>query len=67
MKDRRASLDEFLKMTGKEILNHSGTISHQQAIDKAKEEYKNIKSLQKMNYQKWNWISLNLLKQLKKY
>jgi hypothetical protein len=28
-----------LKITGKEILTHSGTVSHQQAIEKAKAEY----------------------------
>jgi len=33
-------LDNFLKMTGKEILNHSGEIGHQKAIEKAHEEYK---------------------------
>ncbi|MBP9889137.1 MAG: virulence RhuM family protein, partial [Leptospiraceae bacterium] len=31
MKDWIARLDDFLKMTGKEILNHAGTISHEQA------------------------------------
>jgi hypothetical protein len=39
MKDWIQRLDDFLKMTGKEILQHPGAISHQQAIDKAKEEY----------------------------
>lgn len=32
-------LDEFIKITGHEILTHSGAISHQQAIDKANQEY----------------------------
>jgi hypothetical protein len=39
MQDWLARLDNFLKMTGKEILTHSGTISHNQAIEKAKTEY----------------------------
>ena len=39
MKDWIQRLDDFLKMTGKEILQHPGAIRHQQAIDKAKEEY----------------------------
>ncbi len=43
MKDWVARLDDFLKMTGKEILNHSGTISHNQAIEKAKTEYNKYK------------------------
>lgn len=44
MKDWVARLDDFLKMTGKEILTHSGTISHQQAIEKASEEYDKFKN-----------------------
>lgn len=43
MKDWVARLDNFLKMTGKEILNHSGSISHNQAIEKAKIEYDKYK------------------------
>ena len=43
MQDWVARLDDFLKMTGKEILNHSGTISHNQAIEKAKIEYDKYK------------------------
>jgi hypothetical protein len=32
-------LDEFINITGNEILQHSGIISHQKAIDKAAAEY----------------------------
>jgi len=39
MKDWIKQLDVFLKMTGKEILNHSGKISHQKALEKAHSEY----------------------------
>lgn len=39
MKDWCERLDDFLKMTGKDILNHAGKISHDSAIKKAKEEY----------------------------
>ena len=39
MKDWIERLDEFLKMTGREILDHAGTVSHQQALDNAREEY----------------------------
>ncbi|SHG19689.1 Uncharacterized conserved protein [Flavobacterium fluvii] len=45
MKDWLARLDDFLKMTGKEILNHSGTISHNLAIEKAKTEYDKYKEI----------------------
>ena len=39
MRDLIARLDDFLKMTGKDILNHAGKISHDSAIKKANEEY----------------------------
>jgi hypothetical protein len=39
MKNWIEKLDEFIKISGNEILQHSGTISHQQAIDKAHNEY----------------------------
>lgn len=40
-------LDDFLKMTGSEILAHAGTISHKQAIDKAATEYAKYRELHK--------------------
>ena len=39
MRDWLEKLDNFLKMTGKEILTHAGKISHKMAIDKAEREY----------------------------
>ncbi len=39
MADWTKQLDAFLKMTNKNILQHSGTISHQKAIEKAHGEY----------------------------
>lgn len=39
MADWMKQLDAFLKMTNKEILQHSGNISHQKAIEKAHSEY----------------------------
>jgi len=39
MKDWVERLNDFLRMTGREILTHAGTVSHQQALDKAREEY----------------------------
>ncbi len=32
-------LDDFLKMTGREILSHAGTVSHSDALAKAQEQY----------------------------
>ena len=39
MTDWIKQLDSFLTMTGKEILNHTGEISHEKAIEKAHKEY----------------------------
>jgi hypothetical protein len=39
MADWIKQLDNFLKLTNKNILSHSGTISHQKAIEKAHGEY----------------------------
>ncbi|TAH04469.1 MAG: cell filamentation protein Fic [Sphingobacteriales bacterium] len=36
-------LDEFINITGNDILKHSGKISHQHAIDKANAEYEKYK------------------------
>ena len=47
MKDWIEQLDTFLKMTRKDILNHAGTISHKQALEKAHTEYLKFKELRK--------------------
>ena len=39
MKDWITRLDDFLTMTGSEILTNAGSISHQKALDKAHNEY----------------------------
>lgn len=43
MKDWIERLDDFLRMTGNDILQHAGTISHQQALKKANAEYEKYK------------------------
>ena len=45
MKDWIEQLDNFLKMAKKNILNHAGSISHQQALQKAHLEYEKYKKL----------------------
>jgi len=52
MKDWIARLDDFLRMTGNEVLTHAGTVSHEQAVEKAEAEYakykeKNLNELSK--------------------
>lgn len=39
MKDWIERFNDFLKMTGKDILDNAGTISHEKAIQKAQDEY----------------------------
>ncbi|WDV44069.1 virulence RhuM family protein [Clostridiaceae bacterium M8S5] len=43
MKDWLTKLDDFLKMTDNEILNHAGKISHDEAKEKASLEYEKYK------------------------
>lgn len=43
MQDWLQRVDDFLQMTGNDILTHAGAVSHQQALNKAKEEYTNYK------------------------
>jgi len=39
MKDWISRLDDFLTMTGKDILTHAGKVSHEQAMEKANQAY----------------------------
>ncbi len=39
MKDWIQRLDDFLKMTGNEVLEHAGKVSHKKALEKAHREY----------------------------
>ena len=43
MQDWLQRVDDFLQMTGNDILTHAGTVSHQQALNKAKEQYTSYK------------------------
>jgi len=43
MNDWTGRLDDFLTMTGNDILENSGKVSHQKALDKAHAEYSNYK------------------------
>jgi hypothetical protein len=47
MKDWVEKIDEFIKISGNDILEHVGKISHQQAIEKANEEYEKYRELNK--------------------
>ena len=47
MKDWTERLDDFLRMTGNDILQNAGSISHKQALKKASEEYEKYKDKNK--------------------
>ena len=49
MKDWIEKLDDFLRVSDRDILTHAGQISHQVALDKAREEY--VKYRQLLNEQ----------------
>ena len=49
MKDWIETIDDYLKMTRRDILTHKGKVSHQQALEKAHKEYD--KYSKKMNLQ----------------
>jgi len=63
MKDWIERLDDFLKMTGNEVLQHAGTISHQQALSKAEHEYEKFKELKKNELSE---IEKDFIKQIEK-
>lgn len=45
MHDWATRLDDFLRMTGRELLEHTGKISHQQALEKAEQEYEKYRQV----------------------
>jgi len=50
MKDWNERLDEFLKTSRKALLNNSGKTSHQEALNKAKAEYKKYRNAEDKKY-----------------
>ena len=50
MKDWLETIDDYLKMTRREILSTAGRISHTQALDKAHDEYKNTNRKKKTGF-----------------
>ena len=44
MQDWVARLDDFLRMTGNEVLAHAGIVSHNKAVKKAEDEYAKYKA-----------------------
>lgn len=63
MKDWIVKLDEFIKISGSDILTHTGKISHQQAIEKANEEYEKYK---KMTSNDLSQVEIHFIEHLEK-
>ena len=45
MRDWIAKLDEFLRISDREILSHAGSVSHEEALEKARREYAKYQKL----------------------
>jgi hypothetical protein len=56
MNDWLVRIDEFIKMTGNDVLIGKGTISHKQALEKAT-----------LEYEKYNQLTLNELSEIEKH
>jgi hypothetical protein len=52
MKDWVGKLDDFLEMSGNEVLLNAGKISHKEAIDKAYVEFEKYKTITSVNVTK---------------
>lgn len=50
MQDWIKATDDLLKFRRKNILNHSGSISHNQAVEKAEDEYEKYRVIQDQLY-----------------
>lgn len=50
MQDWINKLDDFLRISEKELLQNAGTVSHQQALDKAKAEYEKYRKTEDERY-----------------
>jgi len=61
MKDWLQRVDDFLQLTGKNILTHAGSISHKEAIEKASQDYTQYKESIKNNLSK---VEKDFIKQL---
>jgi len=61
MKDWIERLDEFVKMTGFDILKNAGSISHEEALKKASIEYEKYKEMTKDNLSE---VESHFIKQL---
>lgn len=50
MQDWISKLDDFLRISEKELLHHAGTVSHQQALEKASSEFEKYRKAEDKQY-----------------
>lgn len=65
MEDWAKHLDNILGVTGEQLLTGNGTVSHKQAMEKAKEEYKKYKTKTLSDVEKDYLESIKLLEKIK--
>ena len=65
MKDWAAHLDNILTMSGEKLLSGNGAISHEQAMEKAENEYKKYKERTLSDVEKDYLESIELLGKIK--
>jgi hypothetical protein len=69
MRDWIAKLDDFLKLSGRELLDHAGKVSHEAALAKAEAEYEKFRALENAKpspVEKHFQEAIEQVKQLKK-
>ena len=44
MRDWATKLDDFLRLSGRELLNHAGSVSHDEALAKTRAEYEKYRA-----------------------
>ena len=67
MKDWLETIDDYLKMTRRDILKTKGTVTHKQALEKAHSEYERYKKLERNRVslvEEHFWGSINKLEEL---
>lgn len=67
MKDWLETIDDYLKMTRRDILTTKGRVTHKQAIDKAHEEYEKYRKKQEELYSPVEKHFIESMRELEKW
>lgn len=66
MKDWLETIDDYLKMTRRDILTTKGKVTHRQALEKAHSEYEKYKKTQEASLSTVEQNFIESIKELKK-